>query len=182
MTRLLKSIDSLLLVVDVQKKLAPAVHDIDLVVGNIQKLVKVATVLEVPVIYTEHCADKIGHTINDLSTLIPKENIVNKRYFSALSEKLIVQRLMELNRKQVIVTGTEAHVCVMQTVIDFKRAGSEPYVVADAISSRRQLNKIFAIERMRQLDISIVTTEMVFFEWMERGDSREFRELLPLFK
>ena len=179
---LMKPSQSFLLVVDVQEKLAPAVHGIDGVVDNIVRLIIAAEKLHIPIMFTEHCPDRIGHTVNVLMDLVANGSVVEKSRFSAYSEVPIAQQFAKLNREQVIVAGTEAHVCVLQTAMDLKQAGYQPYLVADGTSSRHLDNKKLAIERMRKSDIDIVSTEMVIFEWLERGDTDAFRELLPLIK
>lgn len=179
---LMKPSQSFLLVVDVQEKLAPAVDGIDGVIDNIVRLITAAEKLHIPIIFTEHCPDRIGHTVNVLVDLVANGSVVEKSRFSAYSETSIAQHFAALNREQVIVAGTEAHVCVLQTAIDLKQAGYQPYLVADGTSSRHLDNKKLAIERMRESDIDIVSTEMVIFEWLERGDTDAFRELLPLIK
>ncbi|MDH3376753.1 MAG: isochorismatase family protein [Gammaproteobacteria bacterium] len=173
---------SFLLVVDVQEKLAPAVHGIDGVVDNIVRLIIAAEKLHIPIMFTEHCPDRIGHTVNALMDLVANGFVVEKSRFSAYSEEPIAQQFAKLNREQVIVAGTEAHVCVLQTAMELKQAGYQPYLVADGTSSRHLDNKKLAIERMRKSDIDIVSTEMVIFEWLERGDTDAFRELLLLIK
>ncbi len=73
-------------------------------------------------------------------------------------------------------------VCVQQTALDLKQAGFDVFVVADATSSRRELDKSVALTRMRQHQIVIVSTEMVLFECLRRADTPLFRELLPFIK
>ena len=85
-------------------------------------------------------------------------------------------------RPQIILTGTEAHVCVLQTAFGLLAAGFEVYLVADAASSRTPENRSAAIERMRAAGIGIVTTEMVLFEWLHQAGTDDFRQLLPLIK
>ena len=179
---LMKPSQSLLLVVDVQEKLAPAVHGIDDVIDNIVRLITAAEKLNIPFMFTEHCPDRIGHTVNALADLVTNGSVFEKCRFSAYSEPSIAQRFAASNREQIIVAGTETHVCVLQTAIDLKQAGYQLYLVADGTSSRHLDNKNLAIERMRRNDIDIVSTEMVIFEWLERGDTDAFRELLPLIK
>ncbi len=76
----------------------------------------------------------------------------------------------------------ETHVCVLQTAISLKEAGYHPHVVRDAVSSRRTIDKETALERLRDSAIGLVTTEMVIFEWLERGDDEAFGDLLPMIK
>jgi len=99
-----------------------------------------------------------------------------------MQEEAYIQRFQVLNRGQAIVAGIEAHVCVLQTVEDLLSDGRHVFVVADAISSRTRDNYSAALERMRASGATIVTTEMVIFEWMQKAGTPEFRELSALIK
>jgi nicotinamidase-related amidase len=179
---LLKANESFVLVIDVQEKLAPAVRGIDQVEKNIVALLIAADRLAVPVVVTEHCAEKIGHTIPTLRNLVTEDAIVHKKRFSAQSEPQIADRFISLRRNKVVVVGTEAHVCVLQTTLDLKKAGFQPHLMVDGTSSRHQLDKDIAIHRMRAHGVELVTMEMVLFEWLEQGDTDRFRDLFPLIR
>ena len=92
------------------------------------------------------------------------------------------QALATLGRKTAVVAGMEAHVCVLQTVLGLKAGGYQPVVVADAIASRQPSSRELAISRMRDHGVDIVNAEMVMFEWLKVGDSKAFKDLLPLIK
>ena len=179
---LLKTHESFVLVIDVQEKLAPAIQGIDQVRKNITSLLTAAGRLAVPVVVTEHCPDKIGHTVAPLKDLVNADAIVHKRRFSAQSEAPIADRFASLDRNKVVVTGTETHVCVLQTTLDLKAAGYHPHLVVDATSTRYQQDKDTAIRRMQAHGVELVTLEMVLFEWLEQGDTDRFRELFPLIR
>lgn len=179
---LLKHDQSFVLLIDVQEKLAPAILDIERIEKNIAALLKAADRLTVPVVVTEHCADKIGHTVPSLKALVTEDAVVHKRRFSAQSETHIAERLASMNRKQVVVAGTEAHVCVLQTTLDLVAAGYHAHLMLDGTSSRYRQDKDAAIQRMTAQGVTPVTLEMVLFEWLERGDTELFRELLPLIR
>lgn len=179
---LLKHNESFVLVIDVQQKLAPAILGIERVEKNIATLLTAAARLAVPVVVTEHCAEKIGHTLPSLNALVAEEAVVHKSRFSAQSEPHIADRFASLNRKQIVVVGTESHVCVLQTTLDLLEAGYEPYLVVDGTSSRHQQDKDIAVHRMSAKGVQLVTLEMVMFEWLERGDTQKFGELLPLIR
>jgi nicotinamidase-related amidase len=85
-------------------------------------------------------------------------------------------------RQQIILTGMETHVCVLQTALGLLEAGFSVYLVADAASSRTPANRQLAIDRLHQAGAHIVSTEMVLFEWLERAGTDDFRALLPLIK
>ena len=179
---LMKPDRSSLLLIDLQEKLVPAIAGAARIVANAKALMQAAGRLGIPLSVTEHCAGRIGPTVPELRALAADEAIVAKTYFSGLVEGPLGDRLAALDRPQVIVAGTETHVCVLQTTLDLKAAGYEPCLVADATGTRHDIDRDVAIARMRDAGVAIVTTEMVLFEWLERGDSEDFAALLPLIK
>lgn len=179
---LINSSDSFLLVIDVQDRLAAHIHDMQQVSANITRLVKCSRALQIPILCTEHCAEKIGHTTAQLMSHIDVDSIVKKTHFSACMEPEIADRFAGLNRKQVIITGVETHVCVLQTTLSLKQSGYQPFLVADGTSSRKLTERQLAIARMQQNAVDVVSTEMVVFEWLQRADTDSFSELLPLIK
>ncbi len=173
---------SFLLIVDMQERLVPAVEQPDRVVANAARLMTGAARLEVPVLLTEHYPKGIGPVVPALRDLAPAGAVLEKIHFDAASESACAERLAALDRPQAVVAGTEAHVCVLQSALGLKQAGYEPYLVVDAVSSRNATDKAAAVARLRDAGISAVTTEMVLFEWLARGDTAEFRNLLELIK
>jgi nicotinamidase-related amidase len=174
--------ESFLLIVDVQEKLAPAVLQSGRVVANAARLLAAAERLEVPAFMTEHCADKIGPVLPALRDLVPGDAILPKVHFAAVREPACAERFSELGRPVCVIAGMETHVCVLQSAISLKEAGYHPHVVADAVSSRHALDRDTALARLRDSGVGLVTTEMVIFEWLGRGDDAAFRDLLPVIK
>jgi nicotinamidase-related amidase len=174
---LLKASDSLLLLIDVQERLAPHVHDHGRVIDNCEWLIGVADVLGVPVFATEHHPQGIGHTVARLRQRLPADAILRKEHFSCVSEPSCNSRIEEADRRQIVVAGMEAHVCVMQSAIELQESGHAVFLVQDAVSSRAPANAACAVERMRRHGIEIVTGEMVLFEWAHRGATEQFRRL-----
>ena len=170
------------MVVDFQEKLVSAMSDLAEVSTNINALVQSAVQLGVPLTVTEHCPDKIGLTMGSVRGQCGSEEIVTKTTFDALSEQSIVRHMETLGRTQVVVVGTESHVCVLQTIFGLLRHGYEPYAVCDAVTSRKVYDKETALSRIAGQGIQCVTTEMVLFEWLARGDTPEFKKLIPLIK
>jgi nicotinamidase-related amidase len=114
--------------------------------------------------------------IPELGRPIPPEHIVEKIHFSAVAEGCL-NRLAAMSRKQVVLTGTETHVCVLQTALGLLAAGKEVYVVAEAVGSRRAEDKQLALERMRQEGCRIVSREMVVFEWLHKAGTDRFKAI-----
>lgn len=173
---------SLLLVVDVQEKLAPAIHEGPAAIANNRRLLGAADRLGIPVIVSEQYVRGLGHTVPDLLPLPTGAHRFEKMHFSCTREPGFLELIATTGRRQIIVTGMEAHVCVLQTVLGLVAAGHEVHLVEDAASSRTPANRTAAIARARAAGAGIVTTEMVVFEWLERAGTDEFRTLLPLIK
>ena len=167
---------SALLVVDLQERLLPAIDDWQRVLDAAIWLIGVARKLDVPVMASEQYPKGLGPTHGDVLAALPAGCVAEKIHFSCLPDACLTP-LAGSDRPQVVVCGTEAHVCVLQTVIDLKAAGKEVFVVADAIGSRTAQNKALAIERMRQHGIEIVSNEMVAFEWLRAAGTPLFREI-----
>lgn len=173
---------SFLLIVDMQEKLVPAVLHHESIVANIGGLAMAADRLGVPTFATEHCADRIGHTVPDLAQHLPADQVLAKTHFCAMKEPSIVQRLGEMGRSQVVICGAEAHVCVLQSALGLRELGYEVFLVADASGSRHRENRLLAQERLRQAGGQVASSEMVIFEWLQRADQAVFRTLLPVIK
>ena len=174
--------DCFLLVIDIQERLAPAVSQSGPVIANARRLVQAAVRLDIPVLMTAHCADKIGPVLPALTDLVPDNAILPKVHFAAQREAGCAARFAELGRAQCVLAGLEAHVCVMQTALTLKEAGYRPFVASDAVASRRPEDKEAALHRLRDNGVGLVTAEMAIFEWLARGDDAAFRDLLPLIK
>ncbi|MDD5249029.1 MAG: hydrolase [Rhodocyclaceae bacterium] len=173
---LMNARDSALLVVDVQERLLPHVHDWQRLLENVQWLVKVAQKLDVPVMASEQYPKGIGRTHADVAALLPAGATVEKLHFSCVAAQCLTP-LAASARRQVVVCGIESHVCVLQTVLDLKRQGKEVFVVADAVGSRSPADKSLALERMRAHGIDIVSREMVAFEWLHEAATPVFKEI-----
>jgi nicotinamidase-related amidase len=176
MTMLMNRDKSVLLIVDVQARLAPSIHDSENVAANCAWLAQVAERVGVPVVVTEHFPEKIGGTLESVRAVTAVAQYVAKQCFSAQADGCLRATAVE-QRRQVIVCGTEAHVCVQQTALDLRWAGKEVFVVADASGSRDPANRDLAFARMRGHGIEIVSREMVAFEWLQRGGTELFREV-----
>ena len=167
---------SVLLVIDVQAKLAPFIHDNAAVVEACVWLARVAERIGVPVVVTEHFPEKIGGTVDAVRAATTGAQYVGKQCFSAQADGCLEDTAVA-GCEQVIVCGTEAHVCVQQTALDLRRAGKQVFIVAEASGSRAPANRDLAFARMRGHGIEIVSREMVAFEWLQRGGTEIFREV-----
>jgi nicotinamidase-related amidase len=173
---LLRAQASTLLVVDVQARLAPAIHDGSALVGRIGWLTRLAQAIGVPVAATEQYPKGLGGTVPELAALLPREAIGEKLTFSCADADCLAA-LPGADRPQVVIAGMEAHVCVLQSAFGLSSRGREVFVVADAVGSRDPANHALALERMRQRGIAVVSREMVAFEWLERAGTDRFRQV-----
>ena len=173
---------SLLLFIDLQTKHLPAIDQAETCLSRCQVLLAAARKLGIPVLATEHCPARVGSTVPRLASDLAPSEIVEKRHFNGMLEPSLAATLQDQSRRIVVVAGTEAHVCVLQTVMGLKDAGYAPVVVADAVGSRKPSSRELAISRLRQRGIDIVDSEMVLFEWLKAGDTDEFKALLPIIK
>ena len=173
---LINSEHSLLLLIDLQERLAPAIQDIDTVLRHNLWLAAVAQRLSVPVGATVQYPSGLGPLVPELGAAIPPDRIVEKIHFSAVADGCL-ERLPDFSRRQIVLTGTEAHVCVLQTALGLRALGKEVFVVAEAVGSRRATDKDLALARLRQEGCRIVSREMVAFEWLHKAGTDVFRQI-----
>ncbi len=166
--------NSALLVVDVQERLLPHIHDWQRLLDNVIWLVRVAQHLRVPVMASEQYPKGIGATHADLRVLLPAGAVAEKVHFSCAAAQCL-GGLPGAERRQIVMCGIESHVCVLQSALDLRAQGKEVFVVADAVSSRDAANRELALARMRSHGVEIVAREMVAFEWLKRAGTDEFR-------
>jgi nicotinamidase-related amidase len=167
---------SVLLVVDMQERLLPAVHDHQRVLENCVWLVRAAQKLDVPVAASEQYPQGLGHTAEALRALLPETAIAAKMHFSC-ADAGCLSTLPGADRTQAILVGVEAHVCVLQTAIGLREQGRDVYVVADCVGSRAPGDRDLALARMHEAGVSIVSREMVLFEWLKQAGTPLFREI-----
>lgn len=173
---------SCLLVIDVQERLLPAMAEGGNVVANAAVLIKAANRLGVPVLLSEQYPKGLGPTVAALSALVPEGPAVAKTEFSCAAAPGYLDRLRATGRDQLVLAGIEAHVCVLQTALQFRSLGYAVFVVADAVSSRKLESVGLALARMREAGAVPATTEMVLFEWLSRAGTAEFKELSALIR
>lgn len=175
-----------LIIIDVQEKLAPHIAGPAAVIGNCGRLLRYAQCLGVPITITEHYPEGLGSTCAELAVAAGSgAPVFGKITFSSLKDEAISTRLRKLKadgRDQIVVAGMEAHVCVCQTVLDLLQERFHVLLVADAVGSRDAAVRQLAVDRMARGGAEIVSHEMIAFEWLERGDIPEFKDLIGVIK
>jgi len=172
---LLEAKESALLVIDVQEKLLPHVHDGAAVVEHTSWLVKVAARIGVPVLATEQYPKGIGPTHAGLAALLPAPP-KQKLHFSCVASGCLDGE-PAYARRQIVLAGIEAHVCVLQTALELRALGREVFLVDEATGSRRPTDKALALARLRAHGVAIVSREMVAFEWLHESGTPLFKEI-----
>jgi nicotinamidase-related amidase len=177
---------SQLLIIDAQERLAAAMpkDELAVTVANINRLVAAAQILEIPIISTEQYPQGLGKTIEAIRENLPVTAApTEKTCFSCCTAAGFERALTsQLARKQVVLMGMEAHICIVQTASGLQRWGYQVFVVADAICSRHPANRQNALERMRHSGIHVSNTESVAFEWVGDSANAHFLEVSRMFR
>jgi nicotinamidase-related amidase len=172
-----------LLVIDVQGKLAEVMHHKEVLYDNLQRIIRGAQVLALPIILTEQVPAKLGPTRPELVQLLGDQfHPIAKESFSCCGSEAFMDALTGLECRQILVTGIEAHVCVYQTTLDLVERGYEVQLVTDAVTSRTAENRQLGIERIRQAGASLTSTEMALFELLRVAAGERFREISKIVK
>jgi len=172
---------AVLLLIDLQERLMPVIADHEVVVARAVRLAEAATLLDVPVRATEQNPAGLGPTVAPLSGY--PQAVMAKTAFSAAGDPGFAALLpAERAGGELVVAGVEAHVCVLQTVLDLLAAGRRVVWAADATGSRDPADREVAIDRARRHGAEIVTSEMVLFEWLRDARHPKFREVHKLVK
>lgn len=181
---------SVLALVDLQERFHAAIPDFNAVVARTEFLTRAAARLNVPVLVSEQYPKGLGALVPSLAAALPPATPLHEKlcfsacdlpaWTSALNATLNAAR--GPRRNQIILCGVETHVCILQTALDLAATDVGVYVVADAVSSRRETDKQTALRRLEAHGIQIVTSEMVMFEWLRKAGTEDFKELQKLVK
>ncbi len=170
-----------LLVIDVQERLMPVIHEQEKIFANVNKLLRGAEILSLETIITEQYPKGLGNTCKEVE-IGEGKTLIEKVCFSCMQSESVTEQLKLTNKKSLIVCGVESHICVLKTTLDALQQGYEVHVVADAVSSRTAENKQIALDRMRQAGAFIVSTEMVLFMLLDKAGTDEFKAISKLIK
>ena len=171
-----------LIVTDIQGKLARLVHDSDTLIANCEKLIKGAQALNLPIICLEQNPDKLGRTVNELSTLLTSNPPITKFTFNAGTEPLFLEKINHFNVKHWLICGIETHICVYQTALHLQSTGCQVHLVHDCASSRTLVNKELAIKKLMAKGVDITGLEMCLYELVKDCRAVEFKEILSLIR
>ncbi len=170
------------LCIDVQERLFPQIHERQALLQRTSVLVRGLQLLNIPVLVTEQYRKGLGGTVEPLASLLEPFEPLEKMSFSACGNPDVEARVLGSGKHQVVVFGVEAHVCVLQTVLDLLGQGEKVIVVADCVSSRFASDRVLAIERMRSAGAIITTAESVLFEFMRTAAAPQFKAMSAIVK
>lgn len=173
--------DTILMVIDIQERLVPAMSLADQVIKNTTILISAAKEFNMPIITTEQYPRGLGPTLGELKDLIGPNYLFEKTSFTAYTEEVKLA-LEKLNRKKVIITGTETHVCVLQTIRDLLASGYDVFIASDAVCSRSQANFLNALDLIKSMGAVVTNTESIVFDLLKDAASPEFKTLSKLIK
>ena len=182
--QLLQADQCALVVVDMQEKLLPPIFNKDQLIKNSQLLIRLARVLNIPLVVTTQYAQGLGAVVPEVASLIGDARFIDKLDFSCFGSNDFRSILKSLqgNRNTVLLCGMEAHICVMQTALGALNDGYLVHVASDAIGSRVRWNLDIGIDRMRTAGVVISTTEMMIYELLRCSGTQQFKEMLPYLK
>jgi nicotinamidase-related amidase len=179
---LIRAKESVLIVIDMQERLVPAMQAPARTLANTKLLLHAAKENAVPVLLTEQYPQGLGPTVSEISKAAEDAPIISKMHFSSMEDADFAQAFRETGRRQAILVGMEAHICVVQTAASMIEEGFEVFVVSDATASRTLASESASLARLSASGVNIVTTEMVVFEWLGKAGTPAFKRLLPTIK
>jgi nicotinamidase-related amidase len=182
--RPLEADQSALIVVDIQEKLLPPIFEKDRLVRNSQLLLRLARIIDLPVLATTQYSKGLGATVPEVASLLPPGEVLDKTAFSCFGSDRFCSAVHALpgNRNTLIVCGMETHICVLQTVLGALNQGFLVQVASDAVSSRAEWNWKIGLRRMEAAGALISSTETIIYELLRGSATPAFKEMLPYLK
>jgi len=181
-SKLLKPEKTALLIIDIQERILPVINNHQLVVDNTIKLIKGFKVLGLSIYFTEQYPKGLGPTTRSILDELGDLKSFDKMSFSCSGAAELFDEFEKKNLSQIVICGIEAHVCVQQTVLDLVENSFQINLAADAVSSRKEMDYKAALERMRNHDVEVTTTESILFELLNVCGTHQFKEISKLVK
>ena len=173
-----------LLVVDIQEKLLPSIYNREDVVRNTQILIRLAGVLDIPVLVTTQYLRGLGPTVPEIAALLPGSAAIDKNTFGCFGCEEFRTALRQLpgHRTTTLVCGIESHICVTQTALGALQGGYMVHIASDAVGSRSEANHVVGLQRMEAAGAVLSSTEMMMYELLHRAGTAEFKQMLAYIK
>jgi nicotinamidase-related amidase len=170
------------LIIDIQERLLPHIHGNERLLDNTQTLINGLQALNIPLVITEQYTKGLGFTVNPIKNILATNAPIEKISFSCCDEPQFESSLRKLNKKFVIISGIETHVCVLQTALDLLDKGYIPVIVEDCVSSRKLNDKEVALQRISASGGIISTYESILFELCRFAGNDTFKAISKLVK
>ena len=166
---------TVLVIIDIQEKLAAAMKHKEPVIDNCLHLIELTKILQIPMLLTEQYPKGLGTTLPEIQEVLTDYSPFEKKSFDCCREAGFLEKIASMGRKKMLLTGMEAHVCILQTALGLMKEGYEVQVVRDAVCSRTKKNFKAGIEFMRDAGAVITCTETVLFQLLERAGTESFK-------
>lgn len=171
-----------LIVIDVQERIANVMHEKEFLIDRLQRLIRGARVLEIPILLTEQYPKGLGATVNALRNVLDEYHPIEKIAFSCCNDEKFMAALEDLKCRNLLVCGIETHVCIYQTVMQLLEQEYHIEIVTDAVSSRHLYNKELALEKLRDYGADLTSVEMALFELQEIASGDRFKKISGIIK
>ena len=174
--------NTLLLVIDLQERLVPVMPRPEDLAQKAATMIAGCRILDVPIVVTQQYTKGLGNTVEEIAEALEEFNPIEKVTFSCCNTEEFNDIITNAGRKNILVSGVEAHVCIQQTVQDLLERGYNVYVIADCISSRAETDLYYAEKRMEKAGAILTTMESVLFELLTRADHPKRKDISYLLK
>ncbi|MEK6776939.1 MAG: hydrolase [bacterium] len=174
---LLDKSNAVLVIVDIQDKLAAVMKHKQQVTDNCLHLIEAAKLLNIPIVVTEQYPKGLGPTIHEIRDALPNYEPFEKMTFDGCGGNGFLEKIASLNRKQMILTGMETHICVLQTCLGLLQKGYFVHLVGNAVCSRGKDDYLAGREWMRDAGAVITCTETALFQLIEKAGTPEFKAI-----
>ena len=174
--------NTILHIIDVKERIFDVMHNKEFLKENMVRFLKGIQILNIPVIWIEQYPKGLGHTIPELSELMPDQQPLEKMCFSSCNQPDFLNEMKSTGKNTVLVMGIETHVCIYQTVKGLLARGFEVEVVADAVSSRTEKNYELGLRKMESIGAKLTSVEMALFELLKESGTDEFKQISRLVK
>ncbi|MBD3170262.1 MAG: isochorismatase family protein [candidate division Zixibacteria bacterium] len=174
--------NAVFVLIDIQGKLATLMHNKENLFKNIRTMIEGAKILGIPVIWNEQIPEKLGATSPEIAEKLEGMEPLAKNTFSCCGNGEFMEQLRSTGRKQALIAGIEAHVCVYQTAMDLLREGYEVHLLGDAVSSRFESSYQIGLTRMRDEGAKLTCVEMALFEMLQLAQGDKFKQVIKIVK
>ncbi|WP_431241866.1 hydrolase [Flavobacterium sp. P21] len=168
--------------IDVQGKLARIVYESEKLVSNLEKLIRGCQILSIPIIWAEQNPEGLGSTIPELEKLLTGQKPIEKYSFNAFENESFKNAIIDSGRKQWLICGIEAHICVCQTAMGLLSNNFEIEIVADCVSSRSKDSIELALQKLQTKGAHLTNIEMCLYELVKDSRKETFKKILTLIK